>query len=197
MFRKKAFRWITGLLVLAGAGAAAYYFYFAPQTAAATEAPLQTARARKGDISIVVNGAGNLVATERIELGFRSGGTVVSVPVQVGSPVQSGDLLVALDDSAARLTLAEKQLALQNLISPDALINAEIARLNAQAALDKAINDLQYLISPAVYRAELDVLAAQRALDEKKAATAPAEEILAAEAALSRAQNILISAKNT
>lgn len=197
MFKSKAFRWIAVLLTLVGLGAAAYYFYVTPQTAAAEETPLQTARARKGDISITINGAGNLVAAERIELGFRSGGTVVNVPAQVGLPIAVGDLLIALDDSAARLTLAEKELALQNLISPDALISAEIARLNAQASLDKSITELQYLISPTVYHAEIKLIAAQRALDEKKAANAPDDEISAAEMALARAQNGLTSARYT
>jgi multidrug efflux pump subunit AcrA (membrane-fusion protein) len=68
------------LILLIALAAGGYYFWgMAPQTAAATEAPLQTARVRKGDISILVNGSGKLVSAARIELGFRSGGTVVSV----------------------------------------------------------------------------------------------------------------------
>lgn len=197
MFKNKTFRWAVIFLVLIGLGAAAYYFYFTPQTAAAEAAPLQTARARKGDISITINGAGNLIASTRVELGFRSGGTLVSVPAQVGVPVATGDLLAALDDSAARLTLAEKQLALQAFISPDALINAEIARLNAQAGLDTAITELQYLLSPAVYRAEINLFEVQRVLDEKKAANAPAEEITAAETAVTRTQSLLNGARYT
>jgi RND family efflux transporter MFP subunit len=181
------------LLALAAGG---YYFWgLAPQTAAATEVPLQTARVRSGDISILVNGSGKLVAAARIELGFRSGGTVVSVPVQVGWTVAEGDLLVVLDDSAARLTLAEKELALQALISPDALISADIARLSAQGNLDKAISELQYFISPAVYRAEQNLLEAQRGLDGKKDANSPADEITAAESALSRAESALKTAQ--
>ena len=91
MFKNKTFRWAVIFLVLIGLGAAAYYFYFTPQTAAAEAAPLQTARARKGDISITINGAGNLIASTRVELGFRSGGTLVSVPAQVGVPVATGE----------------------------------------------------------------------------------------------------------
>ena len=184
------------ILLLIALAAGGYYFWgLTPQTASATEAPLQTARVRKGDISILVNGSGKLLSAARIELSFRSGGTVVSVPAQVGQTVAEGDTLVVLDDSAARLTLAEKELALQALISPDALISAEIARLNAQGNLDKAINELQYLISPAVYRAEQSLLESQRNLDEKKAANAPADEIAAAESTLSRAESALKTAQ--
>jgi HlyD family secretion protein len=198
MFKnKKIFQWVAIIIALIGLGAAAYYFYFAPQTVVAEQAPLQTARVRKGDISITINGGGNLVTAARIELGFRTSGTVVSLPIQVGQNVSQGDLLIALDDSAARLTLAEKELALQTLISPDALISAEIARLNAQTNLDKAITELQYLISPAVYSAEQKLLEAQRALEEKQAANASEEEIATAQATLSRAQSLLNGARNT
>jgi RND family efflux transporter MFP subunit len=183
------------LIALAAGG---YYFWgLAPQTAAATEAPLQTARVRKGDISILITGSGKLVAAARVELGFRTGGTVVGVPVRVGQTVAEGDTLAVLDDSLARLTLAEKELALQSLISPDALISADIARINAQTSLDNAISELQYLISPAVYRAEQNLLEAQRSLDDKKAANASADEIAAAESALSRAESALKTAQYT
>jgi HlyD family secretion protein len=191
-------RWSLPLLfiVIAALSVGGYFFSNTSQTTAATEAPLQTAKVRTGDLSITVNGSGNLVAATRVELGFRTGGTVVRVPVEVGAVVEQGAELVVLDDSAARLTLAEKELALQALISPDALTNAEIARINAQASLDKAIAELQYLISPWVYNEEVRLLEAQRAFDEKKSSNAPAAEITAAEDALTRAQNNLNSARS-
>jgi multidrug resistance efflux pump len=191
-------RWSLPLLfvLLAALGVVGYRLQTTSQTAAATEAPLQTAKVRTGNLSITVNGSGNLVAAARVELGFRTGGTVVRVPVEVGAAVEQGAELVVLDDSAARLTLAEKELALQALISPDALINAEIARINAQASLDKAATELQYLISPWVYNEEVRLLEAQRALDEKKSGNAPAEEIALAEDAVTRAETNLNSARS-
>ncbi|MDP1545940.1 MAG: efflux RND transporter periplasmic adaptor subunit [Anaerolineales bacterium] len=191
-------RWSLPLLfvVISALFVGGYFFSANPQTASATEAPLQTAKVRTGDISITINGSGNLVAAARVELGFRTGGTVINVPAQVGDSVSAGDELVILDDSAARLTLAEKELALQTLISPDALANAEIARINAQASLDKAIAELQYLISPWAYNEEVRLLEAQSALDEKKSSNAPVEEITAAEDAVTRAQNNLNSARS-
>jgi HlyD family secretion protein len=145
----------------------------------------------------VVSGAGNLVAASRVELGFRSSGTVLSVDTQVGQAVTEGQALVRLDDSAARLTLAAKELALQALISPDALNDAEIARLNAQNNLNASITSLQYLISPAVYSSELALSKAQAGLDEKEAASATPEEITTAANEVKRAQNLLNSALYT
>lgn len=88
------------------------------------------------------------------------------------------------------------ELALQALISPDALANAEITRINAQASLDKAIAELQYLISPWVYNEEVRLLEAQRTLDEKKSGNASAEEIALAEDAVTNAETNLNSARS-
>jgi HlyD family secretion protein len=198
MFKLKKNRWVlVGLviaLLLAGAGA---YYWWSKPAATAAAAPLQTAKARTGDLSIVVSGAGNLVAASRVELGFRASGTVLVVDTQVGQTVTQGQVLVRLDDSAARLQLATKELALQALISPDALNAAEIARLTAQDNLNTAITNLQYLISPTVYTSELALAKAQATLDEKKAAKAPAAEITAAESEVKRSQSALNAALYT
>ncbi len=198
MSKSKKNPWlITGIiitLILAAGGA--YYFWGMP-TAAAEAAPLQTAKARTGDLLIVVSGAGNLVSASRVDLGFRTGGTVLEVAAQVGKEVSQGQVLVRLDDSAARLQLATKELALQALISSDALNAAEIARLNAQDTLNTSIITLQYLISPTVYNSELKLAKAQAVLDEKKAANAPAADLTLAESEVKRAQSVLDGAMYT
>ena len=199
MFKMKNKRWmIIGIVVaLLASAAGGYYFFGMPSKAAAETAPLQTAKARTGDLSIVVSGAGNLVSTSRVDLGFRAGGTVLAVNAQVGQAVTEGQVLVRLDDSAARLQLATKELALQTLISSDALNEAEIARLSAQDVLNTAITNLQYLISPTVYTSELALSKAQATLDEKKAANAPTAEINVAESDVRRAQSTLNAALYT
>jgi len=188
-------RWvIPGIIVVLLLAAAGAYYYWSTKPAAAVAAPLQTAKARTGDLSIVISGAGNLVSASRVDLGFRSGGTVIEVPAQVGKDVTTGQVLVRQDDSAARLLLATKELALQALISPDALNAAKIARITAEDNLDDAITSLQYLISPSVYASEVALAKAQAALDEKKAANSPASEITLAENEVKRAKFALDSA---
>ncbi len=198
MLKKKINRWaITGIVaVLLLASTGAYYIWGIP-TAKAEAAPLQTAKARTGDLSIVISGAGNLVSASRVNLGFRTGGTVQAVDAQVGQLVTKGQVLVRLDDSAARLQLATKELAMQSLISSDALNETEITRLTAQDVLNTAITNLQYLISPTVYTSELALAKAQTVLDEKKAANAPVAEITVAEAELKRAKIVLDAAQYT
>ncbi len=188
---------ITGIIITLILAAGGAYYYWGKPAAAAVAAPLQTAKARTGDLSIVVSGAGNLVSASRVDLGFRSGGTVLEVAAQVGKQVSQGQVLARLDDSAAQLQLATKQLALQALISSDALNASEIARLTARDTLNTAITTLQYLISPTVYTSELALTKAQAALDEKKTAQASTQDITAAENEVKHAQSLLDSALYT
>ena len=198
MFKKKNNPWvISGIIIALFLAAGGAYYVWGMPAAAVVAAPLQTAKARTGDLSIVVSGAGNLVAASRVELGFRSSGTVMAVDTQVGQVVEAGQVLVRLDDSAARLLLATKELALQALISSDALNAAEIARLTAQDDLNTAITTLQYLISPTVYTSELSLAKAQSILDEKKAANAAAADITIAEGEVKHAQTLLDAALYT
>ncbi|MCX6077991.1 MAG: efflux RND transporter periplasmic adaptor subunit [Chloroflexi bacterium] len=198
MFKLKNNPWkIAGIVIVLFLAAAGAYYVWGMPAPTAEAAPLQTAKARTGDLSIVISGAGNLVAASRVDLGFRTGGTVMAVDTQVGQTVSEGQVLVKLDDSAARLQLATKELALQALISSDALNEAEIARLNAQDTLSTAITTLQYLISPTVYTSELTLAKMQTALDEKKTANAPAAEITIAENNVKRAQSVLDGALYT
>ena len=159
LFRKL---FVFALFVAAAAVAGYYYYtgYYLPSQV--TPAPvLQTAKVRTGDIVISVAGAGNLFPADQVSLGFRSSGVLAEVNAAVGDSVEAGQLLAYLDDSALRLQLEQNQLNLQAMISPQAVNDAEIASLNAEAALEKAIEDLQYLISPSVWRYETELEQAQ------------------------------------
>ena len=79
---------------------------------------------------------------------------------------------------ALLLQLAQSQLNLQALISPEAIIEAEVAALNAETALNEAIENLELLISPAVYQAETELKQAQAELAKLQAATGTSAEAL-------------------
>lgn len=189
-------RWIiAGMIVILAAlsGFGIYTFTKSDNTEAV--APLQTAKARNGDIRITVSGGGYLMSADRVELGFLSGGSVTNVNVQVGQKVASGEILAALDENFPRLQLAMKELALQSLVSPDALNAAEIASLNAKDAINTSLSSLQYLISRTVFNSELGLDAAMADLEEKKSLNASNDQIAAAEEAIALAQKTLISAQ--
>ena len=179
------------VLILAAAAGGGYYYYVNTYLPAQVtpEPVLQTARVRSGDIVISLAGTGNLLPSDQVSVGFSNGGVVAEVHVAVGDVVEAGQLLAKLDDTSLRLQLAQSQLNLQALISPEAIIEAEVAALNAETALNEALEKLQLLISPAVWKAETALKAAQTELERLKAdSSTSAETLAAAQQALADAQ---------
>ena len=91
--------WMLGLVALFVIGTGGYLYYSqAAQAAQAPAAPvLQTAKVRAGDLRITASGAGTLTPAAELDLGFRTGGTLIELPVQVGDTVKAGDVLAQLD----------------------------------------------------------------------------------------------------
>lgn len=188
---------VFSLLLAAIAGGGYYYYtgYYLPAQVT-PEPALQTAKVRSGDIVISISGAGNLLPADQVSFGFRNAGVLIEVNVQVGSQVEAGQLLARLEDSALRLQLRQSQLNLQALISPEAIIEAEVSALNAQTKLETAIDELEYLISPAVWRWENELERAQEVLDTLKAESGTtAEELIAAQSAVDTARQSLEQAQ--
>ncbi|MCI0520845.1 MAG: biotin/lipoyl-binding protein, partial [Chloroflexi bacterium] len=191
----KLFVFALFLAVAAGGGYYYYTAYYLPAQAAPAPV-LQTAKVRTGDLVISVAGAGNLSPEEQVSVGFRSGGVLAEVNVKTGDVVQAGKILARLEDTALRLQLAQNQLNLQAMISPEAIIEAEVSALNAENALEEAIEDLQYLISPAVWQWETKLAQAQADLEKLQATSGvSAEELAAAQKAVGSAQLYLKQAQ--
>ncbi len=107
--------WVLGLVALLAVGAGGYLYY--TQTAQAAQAPaapaLQTAKVRTGDLRITATGAGTLTPAAEIDLAFRTGGTLIELPVKVGDTVKAGAVLARLDEAAAKLQVAQAELNVQ------------------------------------------------------------------------------------
>ncbi len=189
---------ITLLIALAGGGYAAYaQGYFLPK--AAPTSILQTAKVRTGDIRNTASGAGTLTAATEIDLAFRSGGTLIELPVEVGDTVQTDEVIARLDDASARLQVAQAALNLQSaqarlgelaantdtVIDPNRLTAASIAVKQATDALAEA---------QANYDAVFDS-ARDWELDVRKRADKLLAERDAADKALSKAQDALVVAR--
>ena len=179
------------ILFLAAAAGGGYYYYTAVYlpSQVTPEPVLQTTKVRTGDLVISVAGAGNLAPKEQVSIGFRSGGVLAEVNMAVGDKVEAGQLLARLDDTALRLQLAQQQLNLLALVSPEAILEAELAAISAESVLEKATEELEYLISPQVWRWETELKRAQAELETLKAtAGTNAEALAAAEKAVESAQ---------
>jgi multidrug efflux pump subunit AcrA (membrane-fusion protein) len=174
MFRKKGF-WITLIILILAIGGGSYYYYnniYLPSQET-DEPAIQTAKVRTGDIIVSAAGAGTVVSATEIDLGFRAGGTLADVTVQIGDKVQTGDVLAVLDDTDARKAVA--------------LAEIQLAQAALQANPDALTNDIP-LSEISISQAEINLVTAQAKLDELLTWEPDAEAIALAEANLAAAQ---------
>jgi HlyD family secretion protein len=200
-------RWrviIPAIVILAAAGGLIYYeyFYLPGRQSTTGQAVLQTAVARRGNITLSASGTGTLQAAQTANLGFEgvgsaSSATLSKLNVAVGDHVKAGEVLAEIDNSTQQTALQQARQALANLTSPAAIAAAQQAVATDMTTLANAKASLEYLISPAVFEAEQQVAADQQALDAAKAAggsspTADQQKAIdAAQAKLQTDQGIL------
>jgi HlyD family secretion protein len=138
------------LAALVAGGVLLYQRFFSSQTAAAEETPLQTAEATRGDLILYANGTGTIIPAVESSFGFNTDGQVDEIYVQVGDTVEAGQVLAQLDDTDARIELAEAQEAMNALTSASAIATARQTLATAQSDFDTAKTELEFLISPEV-----------------------------------------------
>ncbi|MCA9984131.1 MAG: efflux RND transporter periplasmic adaptor subunit [Anaerolineales bacterium] len=173
MLRKKSF-WIVAIILLAAGGGSYYYYTSEYLPAQIIEEPtIQTARVRTGDIIVSASGAGAVVAATEINLGFRTGGVLADVSVQVGDRVLAGDVLAQLDS-----TDANKAIALADIQVAQAALQGNPAALNGYLP-DQTIS---------VSQAEINLISAQARLAELVEWQPDTDAIALAEANLAAAQ---------
>ncbi len=109
---KKRWFWILIIVIVLVAGGGGYYYYFrnlrtTATRAAGTQAPaMQTAVARRGDITLSATGTGKVIPVSEIALGFNDPGTLLEVNVAVGDQVKKGTVLARLQTKDTAETIA-------------------------------------------------------------------------------------------
>jgi len=111
----------------------------------------------------VVSASGKVLPAQWASLSFTSGGYIAEVKVQPGDKVETGQVLVQLDDMDARLTLAQAQAALQ-------MAQAQLAQLKAGARPEEVAQQKQ-----AVQAAQATLSGASARLEQLQKGTRPAE----------------------
>lgn len=177
MFRKKSFWIVLIVFILAAGGGYHYYNTVYAQGQTPDEPAIKTAKVRKGDLVISANGAGTLIPATEVNLGFRSGGLLAEVPVQVSDQVQTGDVLAQLDEGDARKAVASAQLQV-------AQAEANLAAQQDPAARQRAIAGAQLQMA----QAEANLGEAQFKLDELLNWTPDEQAVASAQANLDAAQ---------
>src|SRR3990172_3508786 len=126
---KKAIKIAAIIILLAGLTGGGYFVYsrltLQNSTSTADETPLQTAKATVGDLALYANGTGAIMPAAESSFGFKSSGQVSEIYVQIGDRVEAGQVLAQLDDTEAKIQLAEAQEALNQLTSTAALATAK------------------------------------------------------------------------
>lgn len=183
---------------LVGGGVFAYSrFTSQSTTSAASEAPLQMAKATVGSLVLSANGTGTLMPAAESSFGFGTSGQVSEIDVKIGDHVEAGQVLAKLDDTKAKVQLAEAQEAMDKLTSAAAIAMAKQSLAEAQSSFDTAKETLAYLISPEVLYCEEKVAEREQTLADVQAAAqtdtsdAAKQKVTEAETSLKYAQDEL------
>jgi RND family efflux transporter MFP subunit len=157
--RNKRLFFIVAVVALLAAGGAWYYYgQVLPTEASASSSAetVKTARVRRGNLIVSASGTGVLVPVTEVDLGFRTGGVLAEVPVEVGDRVEAGDLLAWLDTAEleravtqGEIALRQAQIRLETVQEP--ADEDDIQR--AQDAIDQA--------AAALHLAQINLVAAQ------------------------------------
>jgi multidrug efflux pump subunit AcrA (membrane-fusion protein) len=130
---------ITLFAVLAVIAAVVFFAWPTPSEAAKVPA-LQTAKVRTGDLMVTASGAGTVVPSSQLDLGFRTSGVLTELNVAVGDSVQTAQVLARLEENI------QAEADFQALFSTEGIAKAELALVNAKDALVVAEGNVSYLI---------------------------------------------------
>ncbi len=196
-------RWLfVGIIILAIAGTGTVYYTGSTQAAStATETPLQTATAYRGNIVLYASGTGSLAPANEASFGFGTSGQITELSVKIGDHVEAGQVVGRMDDTEVKAAYEQAKRNLDDLTTPAAIASAKQAVAEAEVSIYNAKQSLEYLISSDVFYWEGQVSSAEEALKAAQTdggANPTAEQkkkIDDATAALSRAQNNLQAAQ--
>lgn len=143
------------LLAIAGVGTSCQ---IVSESAVPESQAAETVIIQRGDLSVTLDAAGNLVSPIESSLAFPVAGRVHDIAVIEGQAVEQGDVLARLDSNG------QAEADFQILFSDVGVLQAELALLNSQDALTYAIDDLAYLIGLDAYYWEGQLAQAEEAL---------------------------------
>ena len=142
----KRIYWIVAALVILGIGG--YLVYRGvQQRAGSASSQYQTEKVVRGNLEAIVGATGTVHSNQSSEIYWETTGRIGEIPVEIDDKVREGDLLASLERNSLpqNIILAEADLItakrnLENLRdSEKAAADAELARAQAQIALDDAI----------------------------------------------------------
>ena len=144
--QKNKYMIIVAALVLAGSYGGYKYYQSTQQTAET----IKLGKVTRGDLTETVSATGSLTALDNVDISSKITGRIVEVLVKENQHVNAGDVLVRLDDTALKATLAQME---AKLINAQLTYNRDRDLLNrgaiSQATYDAAYAD--YLVAKSNY----------------------------------------------
>ena len=140
------------------------------KTAAPQASSLQTAKATVGNLVLFADGSGTIRPAAESNLSFNTSGQVSSITVKIGDHVDAGQVLAQLDDTDARISLAQAQDAMNKLTSAASIATAKQTLAAAQTSFVNAKKTLEHLVSPEVLYWEENVAQREQVLADAKTA---------------------------
>ena len=153
------------LVILAGAGWAAYNYFFHQEP---VQYGFTTAEITRGDILSTVTATGELNALNVVEVGTQVSGTVQEIYVDFNSPVKAGQLIALIDPSVLKLTLNEAQ---ANLAAAQASVTSAQASLRnseRELARNRELYNRKLIARSTVDTSETDVAVKRASLQEAR-----------------------------
>ncbi len=152
-------KWLAALLVLAGAGAGAWWYFLATPQAATVP---NTVVVGRGNIEQTVLASGVLEANSLVSVGAEVSGRIEKVHVALGQEVSKGDLIVEIDSLDQENAVKSAQAVLAGIEAQKR--NQEASLVKAQAALERS----QRLSANSLV-SQTDLETAQAAVDSAQA----------------------------
>ena len=148
LIKKKSF-WVIAVIVVLGGS------YFVNAAIKGNKIEYVTEDVKMGNISQTVSATGTVTTSEKIDLNFKTTGTLKEISVSEDDEVKTGQVLARLNDRAARAQVSQAQASLSSAVSnlnkilagatsEDVKISEETAN-NAKTAYENAKRDYDAL----------------------------------------------------
>lgn len=165
-------KWLVTLVVLAGAGFGAWwYFLAAPEAATAPN----TVVVGRGDIERTVLASGVLEANSLVSVGAEVSGRIEAVHVALGQDVRKGDLIAEIDSLDQENAVKTAQAVLAGIEAQKRSQEATLAKAEAALARNQQLNANSLVSQTDLETAQAAVDSAQAQIDQLDAQIAQSE----------------------